>query len=64
MENYKTEFKLQVVNSFLAGEGGAEIKAAAAHRGGNAMNNDARFGQWSYHVVSQRIFRVCPAFCV
>ncbi len=27
MEKYKTEFKLQVVNSFLAGEGGAKLLA-------------------------------------
>ena len=25
MEKYKTEFKLQVVNSFVAGEGGAKL---------------------------------------
>ncbi|MDH6186874.1 transposase-like protein [Polaromonas sp. CG_23.6] len=27
MKKYKTEFKLQVVNSFLAGEGGAKLLA-------------------------------------
>ena len=27
MEKYKTEFKLQVVNSFVAGEGGAKLLA-------------------------------------
>ncbi|NMM10091.1 MAG: helix-turn-helix domain-containing protein, partial [Polaromonas sp.] len=27
MEKYKTEFKLQVVNSFQAGEGGAKLLA-------------------------------------
>ena len=33
--------------------GDAEIKAAAAHRWCNAVNNDGRFGQWSYHLVRQ-----------
>ena len=27
MEKYKTQFKLEVVNSFLAGEGGAKLLA-------------------------------------
>ena len=33
--------------------GDAEIKAAAAHRWCNAVNNDGRFGRWAYHVVHQ-----------
>ena len=33
--------------------GDAEIKAAAAHRWCNAVNNDGRFGRWSYHMVKQ-----------
>ncbi len=33
--------------------GDAEIKAAAAHRWCNAVNNDGRFGRWSYHLVHQ-----------
>ena len=33
--------------------GDAEIKAAAAHRWCNAVNNDARYGRWSYHLVTQ-----------
>lgn len=31
--------------------GDAQIKAAAAHRWCNAVNNDGRFGRWSYHLV-------------
>ncbi len=31
--------------------GDAEVKAAAAHRWCNAVNNDGRFGRWSYHLV-------------
>lgn len=31
--------------------GDAEIKAAAAHRWCNAVNNDGRFGNWSYRLV-------------
>lgn len=30
----------------------ADIKAAAAHRWCNAVNNDGRFGRWSYHLVT------------
>lgn len=33
--------------------GDAEIKAAAAERWCNAVNNDGRFGRWSYHLVRQ-----------
>jgi type III restriction enzyme len=33
--------------------GDAEVKAAAAHRWCNAVNNDGRFGRWSYHLVKQ-----------
>ena len=33
--------------------GDAEVKAAAAHRWCNAVNNDGRFGHWSYHLVKQ-----------
>lgn len=33
--------------------GDAEVKAAAAHRWCNAVNNDGRFGRWSYHLVRQ-----------
>jgi type III restriction enzyme len=33
--------------------GDAEIKAAAAHRWCNAVNNDGRFGRWSYHLIQQ-----------
>jgi type III restriction enzyme len=33
--------------------GDAEIKAVAAHRWCNAVNNDGRFGRWSYHIVRQ-----------
>ena len=33
--------------------GDAEIKAVAAHRWCNAVNNDGRFGRWSYHNVRQ-----------
>jgi type III restriction enzyme len=33
--------------------GDSEIKAAAAHRWCNAVNNDGRFGRWGYHVVHQ-----------
>ena len=33
--------------------GDAEIKAAAAHRWCSAVNNDGRFGRWSYHLVYQ-----------
>lgn len=33
--------------------GNAEIKAAAAHRWCNAVNNDGRFGHWTYHIVHQ-----------
>ena len=33
--------------------GDAEIKAAAAQRWCNAVNNDGRFGRWSYHLVKQ-----------
>ncbi len=33
--------------------GDAEIKAAAAHRWCQAVNNDGRFGRWSYHLVTQ-----------
>lgn len=33
--------------------GDAEIKAAAAHRWCNAVNNDGRFGRWRYHLVRQ-----------
>ena len=31
----------------------AEVKAAAAHRWCSAVNNDGRFGRWSYHLVWQ-----------
>jgi type III restriction enzyme len=31
--------------------GDAEIKGAAAHRWCNALNNDGRFGRWSYHLA-------------
>jgi type III restriction enzyme len=31
--------------------GDAEIKAAAAERWCRAVNNDGRFGTWSYHLV-------------
>lgn len=34
-------------------EGDAQIKAAAAERWCNAVNNDGRFGRWSYHLVRQ-----------
>ena len=33
--------------------GDAEVKAAAAQRWCNAVNNDGRFGLWSYHLVRQ-----------
>jgi type III restriction enzyme len=33
--------------------GDAEIKAAAAQRWCNAVNNDGRYGRWSYHLVRQ-----------
>ena len=33
--------------------GDAEIKAAAAQRWCQAVNNDGRFGRWSYHLVRQ-----------
>ena len=33
--------------------GDAEVKAQAAHRWCTAVNNDGRFGQWSYHIVRQ-----------
>ncbi|KQW46703.1 MULTISPECIES: BPTD_3080 family restriction endonuclease [unclassified Roseateles] len=33
--------------------GDAEIKAAAAQRWCRAVNNDGRFGRWSYHLVMQ-----------
>ncbi|HEY4071563.1 MAG TPA: hydrolase [Herbaspirillum sp.] len=33
--------------------GDAEVKAVAAHRWCNAVNNDSRFGQWTYHLVRQ-----------
>lgn len=33
--------------------GDAEIKGAAAHRWCNAVNNDGRYGRWSYHIVRQ-----------
>ena len=32
--------------------GDAEIKAAAAQRWCRAVNNDGRFGTWSYHLVT------------
>ena len=33
--------------------GDAEVKAAAAHRWCSAVNNDGRFGRWTYHIVRQ-----------
>ncbi|UNK48853.1 DEAD/DEAH box helicase family protein [Lysobacter sp. S4-A87] len=33
--------------------GDAEIKGAAAERWCNAVNNEGRFGRWSYHLVRQ-----------
>ena len=33
--------------------GDAEVKAQAAHRWCTAVNNDGRFGRWSYHIVRQ-----------
>ena len=33
--------------------GDAEIKAAAAQRWCNAVNNDGRLGRWSYHLITQ-----------
>lgn len=33
--------------------GDAEVKAVAAHRWCNAVNNEGRFGQWSYHLMRQ-----------
>ena len=35
----------------LAGD--ADIKTQAAHRWCTAVNNDGRFGRWSYHIVRQ-----------
>ena len=37
MEKYKTEFKLKVVKSFLAGEGGAKLLARTAGSGRDAQ---------------------------
>lgn len=33
--------------------GDAEVKASAAYRWCNAVNNDGRFGRWRYHLVRQ-----------
>jgi type III restriction enzyme len=35
--------------------GDGEIKAGAARRWCTAVNNDGRFGQWTYHLVRQHI---------
>jgi len=57
--NYLPDFIVELVTGErLLGEikgqlGEAEIKAAAAQRWCNAVNNDGRFGRWSYHLVLQ-----------
>lgn len=56
-KNYLPDFLVDLTNDLrliveIKGQtGDAEIKAAAAHRWCNAVNNDGRFGQWSYHLV-------------
>ena len=55
--NYLPDFIVELFDAqFLVVEikgqlGDAEIKAAAAQRWCAAVNNDGRFGQWTYHLV-------------
>lgn len=55
--NYLPDFIVELVDSqFLVVEikgqiGDSEIKAAAAQRWCTAVNNDGRFGRWTYHLV-------------